>query len=67
MAPRAEGLLDAVRDTLLANQDEVSAGASAWDGRLVVRGLSASPPRLRSAVAAVLTILSARSLPRLWG
>ena len=67
MAPRAEALLDAAREALDAAAGDVSAGASAWDGRLVVRALSASPARLRGAVAAALTALRGRPLPRLWG
>ena len=67
MAPRAEGLLDAVRDALEPHRDAVAAGASAWDGRVVVRAMSASPARLRASVAAALATLRGRSLPRLWG
>ena len=67
MASQAETLLDAVREALAAHAGEVTAGASAWDGRLVVRALSASPARLRAAVGAALTVLRRRPLPRLWG
>ncbi len=67
MAPRAEALLDAAREVLDGYGADVSAGASAWEGRLVVRALSASPARLRGAVAAALTAIRGRPLPRLWG
>lgn len=40
--------------------------ASAWDGRLLVRGMSPDPYALRRAVAAILTHLRGAPLPRVW-
>ncbi len=65
VAPDAESRLDAVRAAIEAS-DGWTAGASAWNGLLSVRALSASPAHLRSAILPVLTILHGRPLPRSW-
>jgi urease accessory protein len=62
VGPGAEDALDAVRAVL-----PVEAGASAWDGMLVVRVLASDGAVLRAAVVAALRALrSARPLPRVW-
>ena len=45
---------------------EVEAGASAFDGLIVSRLVSASPSRLREAAIAAILALSGRQPPRLW-
>ena len=64
MAADAETHLDAVRAALAAQDCE--AGASAWDGKLVVRAVSPSPERLRAAIMAATSILRGRDAPRVW-
>ena len=44
----------------------VEAGASAFDGLIVARLVSPSPPRLRAALIAAIVALGGRK-PRLWG
>jgi urease accessory protein len=62
VAGDAEGRLDAVRAVL-----PDAAGASAWNGMLIVRLLAATGAALRAAVVAVLHVLrGARALPRVW-
>ena len=62
VADDAEGRLDAVRAVL-----PDAAGASAWNGMLIVRLLAATGAALRAAVVAVLHVLrGARALPRVW-
>lgn len=65
LSPEAEGMLQPVR-ARLADLTDVEAGASAWDGRLVVRMLAAGGYPLRQAVVAVLASLRRRALPRVW-
>ncbi len=60
----AEAKCDEARDRLAGH--DVTAGASAWNGLLVVRAISPSPERLRAAIVAVLSGLRGRALPRLW-
>lgn len=64
LAPDAEARLDQTR--ALAEDDAVSSGASAWDGKLVVRLLAADPEPLRKVFSRLLANLSDRSLPRFW-
>lgn len=65
MASRhAEGLVGAARAALADHP--VTAGASAWNGLLVVRAIAPSPERLRAAIVALLSGLRGRALPRLW-
>ena len=61
LAPDAESKIDAVRAAL--EQDGVEAGASAFDGMLVVRILADDSPALRAAILATLFALGA-SPPR---
>lgn len=62
VAPGVEARLDEVRAVL---PDE--AGASAWNGMLIVRMLAATGAALRAAVVAVLQVLrGGRALPRVW-
>ena len=65
-SPRAEGLVEAAR-AALAPHEAVTAGASGWNGLLVVRALSPSPERLRAAIVSLLSALRGAPLPRLWG
>ncbi len=64
VSPDAESRIDEARDRIAT--PEVTAGASAWNGMLVVRALSPSPERLRGAIVGLLTALRGRSLPRTW-
>jgi urease accessory protein len=64
-APKIEARLSDLRAMLEAARDGVEAGASAFDGLIVARLLSASPNRLRAAVIASIVALGARK-PRLW-
>jgi urease accessory protein len=62
-APEAEAALPAVRDALGRGE----AGASAWNGLLLVRMLAPDGAALRIAVRKVLEVLRAgRPLPRVW-
>jgi urease accessory protein len=61
-APDAEGFLGPVRDALGGAQ----AGASAWNGVLLVRLLAPDGQALRRAFLPALKILVAKPLPRLW-
>ena len=65
-APNVEARLPDVRAALDDPKAEVEAGASAFDGLIVARLLSASPSRLRDAVIAAIVRLSGRDPPRLW-
>ena len=65
VAPDAEARLDPLREALAAHA-EVEAGASVRDGILVARALARSPERLRAAIVAVLGLLRAGPLPRVW-
>ena len=65
VAPDAEARLDAVREALAAHSG-VEAGATAWNGLLVVRILSRAAHLLQDAVRAVLPVLIDRPLPRVW-
>jgi len=58
-----EDLLGPVRATLEATP---YAGASAWEGKLVVRAMGPDPTELRKAVASVLITLRNGALPRVW-
>ena len=65
VAPDALGRLDAVRAAL--ESVAAQAGASAWDGMLVVRLLARDGAALRLAVIAALSSLrDGRTLPRTW-
>jgi len=64
-APDIEARLDDLRAALDAASDGVEAGASAFDGLIVARLLSASPSRLRAALIASIVALGGRK-PRLW-
>jgi urease accessory protein len=62
VAPDVEARLDEVRAVL---PDE--AGASAWNGMLIVRMLAVTGAALRAAIVAVLHVLrGGRALPRVW-
>ena len=64
VSPEAESRLPEVREAIAAT--DCTIGASAWNGHLVVRALSASPAQLRAAIVTVLAVLRGGSLPRLW-
>jgi urease accessory protein len=62
VAPDCERLLDAVRDAL-----GTAGGASAWNGKLLVRIVAAEGFTLRRALIPVLTVLTGgRALPKIW-
>jgi urease accessory protein len=65
VAPDAEAHLDAARAALDAH--DVEAGASAWDGMLLVRMVGAGSAAVRAAAVSVLDLLrGGRPLPRVW-
>jgi urease accessory protein len=64
-APNIEARLPDLRAALETAGDDVEAGASAFDGLIVARLLSASPNRLRAALIASIVALGGRK-PRLW-
>jgi urease accessory protein len=64
-APDIEAGLPNLRATLEAEGGGVEAGASAFDGVIVARLVSPSPPRLRAALIAAIVALGVRK-PRLW-
>jgi urease accessory protein len=64
-APNIEARLPDLRAAHEAAGDGVEAGASAFDGLIVARLLSASPSRLRAALIASIVALGGRK-PRLW-
>ncbi len=65
IAPDAAAGLDPLRAALAAAID-VEAGASVVDGVLVARLISASPQRLREALATAFVVLEGRAPPRVW-
>jgi urease accessory protein len=63
VSDQAERQIDAVRSALC----NAEAGASAWNGMLLVRILAANGAALRQVVTAVLAVLrDGRALPRVW-
>jgi len=65
VAPGAEAQLDTAREVLAAH--DVDAGASAWDGMLLVRMVGASSATVRKAAIGLLDVLrDGRPLPRVW-
>jgi urease accessory protein len=64
-APNVEARLPDLRAALEPESGGVEAGASAFDGLIVARLLSASPSRLRGALIAAIVALGGRK-PRLW-
>lgn len=70
VSSRAEGRLDEARALLEAaganGENGVEAGASAWNGNLVVRALAAEAGALRKLVARYLTAYSGVPMPRVW-
>jgi urease accessory protein len=64
-APNIEARLPDLRAALEAEKSSVEAGASAFDGLIVARLVSASPSRLRAALIASIVALGGRK-PRLW-
>jgi urease accessory protein len=69
LAPDAEGRLDQARDLIATAGCEalsVEAGASAWNGMLVMRLLGAEIGPLRLAAARILEGFRGRPLPRVW-
>jgi urease accessory protein len=65
-APNVEARLPDLRAALAAEGDGVEAGASAFDGLIVARLLSATPSRLRHALIASILPLGGMKPPRLW-
>ena len=55
VSPRAETLVEQARAAMA--EPEVTAGASGWNGLLVVRAISPSPERLRAAIVSLLQAL----------
>ncbi len=69
LAPDAESRLDQARDLIQAagcDALSVEAGASAWNGMLVLRLLGAEIGPLRLAAARILEGFRGRPLPRVW-
>jgi urease accessory protein len=64
VAPQAEALLESVRTALADARSD--AGASAWNGMLVVRMAAEDPSALRRDMASVLSVIESRALPRVW-
>lgn len=64
IAPDAENRLELARS--LIENCSVSGGASAWDGKLVVRLLSPDPEPLRNAMIRLAAGLTRRQTPRFW-
>jgi urease accessory protein len=64
VSPGASALLEPVREAL--GSVGVDAGASAWNGMLVVRLADTDPARLRAALARALRPLRPGPLPRVW-
>jgi len=65
VAPEAAARLDTAREVLAAH--DVDAGASAWDGMLLVRMIGASSATVRKAAIGLLDVLrDGRPLPRVW-
>ena len=64
LSPGAEALVEEARAAIA--EPDVTAGASGWNGLLVVRAISPSPERLRAAIVSLLQALRGRALPRLW-
>ena len=64
IAPDSEERLEQMRKIL--QETDVLGGASAWDGKLVVRLISEYPRFLRLALINILTQFRERSLPRVW-
>jgi urease accessory protein len=62
--PDAEDLLGPVRAAL--DGADCETGASAWDGRLIVRSLGRSSEALRRTIERVIPLLSDAPLPRVW-
>jgi urease accessory protein len=65
-APDIAARLPDLRAALDASSDGVEAGASAFDGIVVARMVSASPARLRATLIASILALGRRRPPRLW-
>jgi urease accessory protein len=65
-APDIAARLPDLRAALDAASDGVEAGASAFDGLVVARMVSASPARLRATLIASILALGRRRPPRLW-
>lgn len=65
-APGVEARLPELRAALGDAGEEVEAGASAFDGLIAARLVSASPARLRKATIDAIVSLSGRKPPRVW-
>jgi urease accessory protein len=63
VSPEAEGELEAVRSL---SADGCEAGASAWNGMLVLRCLGVDPAAVTRHVAGIIARLERRPLPRVW-
>lgn len=64
IAPGAEDALGPLR--ALPETPGVTLAASAWDGRLILRAMASDAWPLRRALAAALSHLRGRALPRVW-
>jgi urease accessory protein len=65
-APNIEARLADLRAAVDSAGDGVEAGATAFEGLVVSRMLSASPSRLRDAAIAAIVAVTGREPPRLW-
>ena len=64
IAPEAESLVDLARECL--SNAPCAWGASAWNGLLAIRLLSAQPENIRAALVPLLETLRGRAAPRVW-
>ena len=65
VGPEVENMLTPLRDVVAEMPAE--AGASCWDGMLVLRALAANGAALRATVIAALRVLRpGRNVPRVW-
>jgi urease accessory protein len=65
-APGAEDALTAARAACAGAGADVTAGASAWDGRCIVRAMARDAAPLRRLVARLIETLGQQGLPRVW-
>jgi urease accessory protein len=63
---KLDELRAALEETMATPGERLEAGASAFDGLLIVRFVSPAPQRLRSGVVAAMRILRGREAPRVW-
>jgi urease accessory protein len=64
VSPDAESRLEMIRASV--DQESVDIGASAWNGKLILRMMAADPEYLRCAMVRVLEIIRGCPVPRNW-